>query len=70
MRKLIFILLIFLTTHVNFSQSFNFQDISKEELLESECEQFPESNSSVLMREELINFEKIEMIFCVIEKKQ
>ena len=59
MRKLIFILLIFLTTYVNFSQSYNVQNISKEELLETKCEQFPEANSSVLMREELINFENI-----------
>ncbi len=62
MRKLIFILFIFLTTHVNFSQSFKFQDITKitkEELLESRCEKFPESNSIVLMRKELIKFENI-----------
>lgn len=57
MRKLIFILFIFLSTHINFSQSIKFQDITKEELVESRYEKFPEANSSVLLRKELIKFE-------------
>ncbi len=48
---------IFLTLHIAQAQSYKFGDVSKEELIETINDRFPEANAAILYRKQFIYFE-------------
>ena len=59
MRRVFFGLIIFLTLTVAQAQSYKFGDVSKEELIETSNDKFPDANATILYRKQFIYFEDI-----------
>ncbi len=57
MRRVFFGLIIFLTLTVARAQSYKFGDVSKEELIETSNNKFPDANATILYRKQFIYFE-------------